>query len=340
MRFLWGGGQPDDALAWELHQLGHRVTEGRSWWSALQDDETPEKWGADICAQLAEGYDVLVVVKGALFGKNCLWYPDTRVMHRIRKSVPAMIYLCYDDPAFTPVQLGVQLAQWYDAYGTTCPGIETLFGQWRRRMPKRIFEHWLAWDRRIEMPAVEKTVDVAFTGSPYWRPFPAPHYQGGFSCPRRDLVRVALDAGFSVGLWGSDEWVTGGGGDPFFEPYYHGFVPPSQVHLVHASARVCVATHLVEGHRYDSGRLPWLGGAGCCILHEDRPGLREEFGDMVEWFRPGDLGDFRQKLTGLLGDPDRRAHMGRRIRQYVLEHHTWKNRAEDIISVAEKILAR
>jgi glycosyltransferase involved in cell wall biosynthesis len=176
--------------------------------------------------------------------------------------------------------------------------------------------------------------DLAITGSPYYRPFPPPHYQAGFAGPRRDLALAALEAGFSVGLYGPKTWVNRRhGGDPRLAPHYRGWIEPSKIHLVHWAASVVLGTHLVTGPRYDSGRLPWVLGAGGCLLHELRAGLREEFGDAVAWYRPGDTDGFLANLRALKADPERRQRMRTKGREIVLARHTWAHRAQRLIDI-------
>jgi len=180
-------------------------------------------------------------------------------------------------------------------------------------------------------------VDLAICGSPYWKPFPPPHFQGGFSKARRVIAHAAIKDGINVGIWGKDSWLNAdGGGDPSFAPYFKGWVQSNQMHKVNRSAKVVLATHLVEGHRYESGRIPKVGGAGGCLLHEDRPGLKAEFGDAIEWYKTGDTVDCIAKLKSLLADPGRRIKMADKLHEIVMKKHTWTHRAQQLVLEIER----
>jgi hypothetical protein len=249
-----------------------------------------------------------------------------------------MLYWCLDDPADTPVTLqlyGDVLPQ-FDAYLSGCPGIVELFG-----ITVPVYEFWQGWDEDLdpETDANRLLADtIAITGSTYRQPFPAPHYQSGFSGPRRDLVRALLAKGLPVGLWGNGDWlVEERGGDPSFANLYHGQLPATDIHRVHGGAAACVGTHLVEGRRWDSGRLPWVMGAGGVLIHEDRPGLREEAEGAVLFFPPGDWQMAADLCGVVLSSPRLAEAMRQRGRRLVMEKHTWAVRAKRLVEIVSQL---
>lgn len=353
LRFLFLGGGPSDALHVELRKLGHEVAapQRADWYAAGQRGQSPADWADGASADvLGVKPDVLVLTKGiGWWGDRPAWMVPpsflTWACHRAR----AALYVSYDDPASTPLVLEARIPDQFDAWLTSCPGIADQHPE-IGQLGVRVEEFWLAWDERTELGGVESfaDVDLAVTGHPYYRPFPRPHWQHGFGFPRRDLARRALERAQGapwrgdrpLGLWGAPEWLDGQrGGDPAFAGAYRGWIDPTLVHQVHRSARVTLGTHLCEGRRYDSGRLAWTLGAGGVLLHEDRPGLREEFGDLVAWFPPGNLDTCAGELEALLGDDERRARMAREGRAYVLAHHCWRHRAARMAQVAAEVIA-
>ena len=110
------------------------------------------------------------------------------------------------------------------------------------------------------------------------------------------------------------------------------------MHLVHRSAKVSLCTQLVQGYRYESGRCVWVGGAGGFVLHEDRPGLRDEFGKNVMWFQPGNLNQAHSQLMTALRYPAMRAEMSNTLRDIVFQKHTWQHRASTLINEIEGFL--
>ena len=343
MKFLFLGGGPNNALPYELRQLGHEVyaRPDTDWFHACMNHEEPAQFmqRAKIIFT-REHPDVLVVTKGwhlhhespRFAGRP--WVVPPALLQHARSRKAKVVYICYDDPACTPITLQQHLPDCAHAWLTTCAGITKLFSG-VKRTGAAVHEFWLGWDDRTVCRQEDLQVDVAITGSPYHKPFPAPHYQGGFSTPRRDLVRALLDAGFRVGIWGPQEWLRrDDGGDPRFAKIYRGWIDPSRIHVVHQSAPVVVATQLVEGHRYESGRLT-QNGPNQCVVHEDRPGLRGEFGNAVSWFKTGDVAGAVQNVRELLERPDVRQRLRQRLTGVVLGHHCWSHRAKRLVEIVE-----
>lgn len=342
MKFLFLGGGPSTALHDELRELGHKVlsTPKSDWYDAGLNGKTPEEWADGAALEVVNFRpDVLVLHKGwAWFpGHKGIWVVPPAFLGWATARVRASLYLCADDPAGTPITLLHGLHLHFDAWLTTCPGIVEMFPE---IASVHVEEFWLAQDGRQPLTDVDPSleVDVAMTGTPYYRPFPEPHYQHGFSCPRRDIVLAAIDQGHKVGVWGPPTWLDREhGGDPRIEPVYRGWIDTSRVHVVHRSAKVTIATNLVDGRRYESGKL-WCVGAGGCLLMEEREGLREEFGERVAWFPPGDVGAAMRELGALLGDDARRERMRQEGRAFVLARHSWRERAVRMAEIAHQLL--
>jgi len=350
MKLAFLGGGPSDALPHELRALGHEVLASPvlDWYRACLDHLDPGVYAERAWPEIRRfAPDVIVLNKGwhGWAGREGWWYVPLGLLAQCREICRRSVYICYDDPAATPITLSLGLPVGFDLWLTSCPGIgRNLFPSAWSRIRADVHEFWLAWDTRNQFPtgaALEAAItrhacDLAVTGSPYYKPFPPPHYQTGFAGPRRDLVFAAIAAGFKVGIYGPATWLKREhGGDPRLAPYYRGWVDPRQIHVVHHIAKTCLGTHLVEGRRYDSGRLPWVLGAGGCLLHELRPGLRDEFGSAVAWYTPGDVVAFVAVLKNLLADPAKRLRMITAGRRIVLDKHTWAHRARRFIALVE-----
>lgn len=341
MRILFCG-TPHDALPRDLSRLGHEVLapEATDWWAWMQAHRHPDHY-ADSLWRTAREFapDALVLHKGWHWWVDhpTRWAVPHEVLWALRERVPSMLYLCADDPAATPVSLGLQIPGAFDAWLTTCEGIVDPPLSVRG---VRVEPFWLAWDEDVQ-PRVDPAladVDVAITGHPYYRPFPAPHYQLGFSTPRRSIAHRAIERGMRLGIWGPGTWLEEEhGGDPRLAAWFHGWLDPTQIHVVHASACAVVATQLVEGRGYESGRLPFVCGAGGALVHELRPGLAEAFGDAALFFRPGDVDGALNLCAELRADPARRDRLCAAGRALVLDRHCWKHRAERLAQLAEEV---
>lgn len=345
MRIAFLGGGPSNALPYELRKLGHDVLSNQrtDWYRAAMAHADPLEYARQAMAELKSfGPDVLCLNKGWHGWQADMgwWHVPTSFLSRAREMVKTSIYICYDDPAATPISVQLGIPQGFSHWFTTCPGIPQLFPAMWPRISAKIHRFWLAWDTRTSFRHVgneteQEKVDLAITGSPYFRPFPQPHYQRGFAGPRRDLALEALEAGFSVAIYGPQEWLKRRtGGDPRLTSSYKGWVSPDHIHVVHRQARACLGTHLVEGPGYESGRFPWVLGAGGLLIHERRPGLREEFGDVAGWYPPGDCKAFLRTLGGILRDKPRQAKMRKEGRELVMARHTWAHRAQYLVEVA------
>ena len=341
MRILFAG-TPSAALPRDVARLGHEVLfpAETDWWAAMQAGVPPDRYADALWAACkAARPDALVVHKGwHWWHERERWAVPAEVLWGLRKLVPAILYLCADDPAATPVTIALGLPAPCDVWLTTCPGIVDA-PLHAGRYCARIEEFWLAWDEDVR-PQVDPElagVQVALTGHPYYRPFPAPHYQLGFATVRRDLVRRAIECGLRPGIWGPSTWTEESqGGDPKLAAWYRGWLDPSQIHVVHGSVGACVGTHLVEGRRYESGRCVWTLGAGGVLVHELRPGLADEFGDAALWFRPGDIEGALSLCERLSADHELSARMRAEGRALVLERHTWVHRAARLVELAEE----
>lgn len=345
MKFVFLGGGPSGALPRELRQLGHEVLSEPAvdWYHAMVNHVDPQRYADRAMAEIDRFEpDVLVLNKGwhSWQGRSGWWHVPPSFLQRAREKSRRSVYICYDDPAATPISIQLGIPQGFDLWLTTCPGIPRLFPSVWPRIRAQVHEFWLAWDTESTWPrewdrAVERHgCDLAVTGTPYHKPFPPPHYRGGFAGPRRDLVMAAIREGFNVGLYGPQTWLNRRhGGDPRFSRYYRGWIDPNRIHVVHKAATTVLGTHLVEGHRYDSGRLPWVGGAGGALIHELRPGLRDEFGPAVAWYKPGDVDEFLTRLRALTSNEPLNRRMREELHARVVLAHTWAHRARKLVEL-------
>src|SRR4030067_1193879 len=204
MRFLFAGGFPNECLQNSLRKLGHEVFDETTWgWYTKYIDgvSTPRDWGEAVSKAVKEYKpDVFVISKGGLWRKGNFWKIDGAAVWWIKSQVKKMVYISFDDPAFTPVPLAEGILLPFDLWGTVCIGIKDIIPSFKTMFHGRLFEFWQGWDDTIPQP-IEKDknldVDLAICGSPYWKPFPPPHFQGGFSKARRVIAHAAIKDGIN-----------------------------------------------------------------------------------------------------------------------------------------------
>lgn len=329
-RILFAGGI-HAALRQALAEFGHIVwsPDALDWWRTMESGGSPGDWASAVA--LADAHfepDVFVLSKG-LHGD---WQVPTGALWEMRRRGVLIVLVCHDDPAVAPLLLLSGIAAPAHYWLSSCAGIRELFPWgWSEHTKAQVVEWWLAWDERLPVvDRAEHRVDVAVCGTPYWRPFPRPHYQAGFSGPRRSMVRSFLDAGLTVGLWGSEDWCDPDrGGALDFASIWRGKVPFEECVNVYRSARTVWGSQLVQGYRYESGKCVWVGGAGGLLIHEERPGLREEFGGSVLWHNPGDANHALAQIRLALSDdfaPTRNAIV-RDLHSITMDRHLWRHRA-------------
>jgi hypothetical protein len=341
VRILFAGAI-HDALQHSLRGMGHEPIAPAStdWYVAQRDGLTPKHWADNTAKEIERSKpDAFVLAKGFHYQGEHIWRVPPAFLWWVARRMP-FAFACHDDPAATPIILHEGIAHSAHVWLTSCPGIVRL---WDVR--PRVVEWWLAWDQRWKphvLTSAECVADLAVTGTPYTGPFPAPHFQGGWAgAPRREYVRAAVRAGFSVRIYGPRSWLDEEqGGDPAFAPLFHGWLHPDRIWEVHNESRVSLGTHLVSGHRYESGRIPFVCGAGGCLLHEHRPGLEDEFGGAVAWFTPGDVTAAIRKLRWLVDNPAKRDQMARAAQRKVRQSHTWHDRAATLAEQLRQIANR
>jgi len=90
----------------------------------------------------------------------------------------------------------------------------------------------------------------------------------------------------------------------------------------------------LEPSTYAAGITTLLEAAavGCPVIASDTGGLRDAFNvpDAVEWVPPGDADALRVAITGLLGNPDRRARLARDAHAAQQTHHSLQGRVRQM----------
>jgi hypothetical protein len=158
--------------------------------------------------------------------------------------------------------------------------------------------------------------DVAFVGKwhryhPEW-----PH--------RRELVaHLRRWFGDRFGLW----------------PDHLGPVRGQRLADLYASVRVVVGDScLAGGGHYWSDRIPESLGRGAFLLHPAVDGLGEHFkvGEHLATWQVGDWRGLREALEAWLHDDAGRHQVAAAGRGHVLAHHTYDNRAEELLALCSE----
>lgn len=153
---------------------------------------------------------------------------------------------------------------------------------------------------------------------------------------RRGIVSVGIDRGrdfptlieavrgshLELHLYTGEGQLQGMAPGP--EVVFHGRVPFTEYRRVVASASiVAIPTHVMA---YPSGQTVALeaAGTGACLVLTDTPAMREYFTDETAVFvRPGDVDGWRQTLTDLAADSERRHGLGSRAATRARDHFTY-----------------
>jgi glycosyltransferase involved in cell wall biosynthesis len=72
----------------------------------------------------------------------------------------------------------------------------------------------------------------------------------------------------------------------------------------------------------------------------DTPVQREYLAELGVYAPPGDLDAFTDAIRTLLGDPARRAKLGRELRQRAVDHYSWEQTGQQIVSIYDRYCRR
>jgi len=331
MKFLFNGGGYKELLT-TLRAEGHTVVSaGKHCW--LHHVGNPERWktyNKRVLIDLVkkETPDVYVCTKGFKRGQ----YIDPTVTMAVKKHSGTTVYWSQDDPFFVPTFMNTRLYKGYDI-ALSCTN-ETHANYRSVGMTPYLF--WPAGDSMVrEIAPIDPTqsTDIIFVGTPY----------GCTDIPRRDLLVWAIRAGFKVKIYGSPAWLRPGGdrrnrmftlGDPALKPYFQGYYSDwMNVHNLLLSAKLTFSNHITRGSMYLNDRVFLAMGAGCPLVLDHNPGIEKVFTHNKNVILYENMPTFKHRVSYYLKHPKICAQIGKNGREFVLQNHTYKNRAHQLLKI-------
>ena len=322
-----------------LADMGHEVlgqhgtADQFNWWQLLiNEGKSKEEYDVILRKQIEEHKpDVFVCGKGWHVDK---WiFPETTEWIRDRGILT--IYWSLDDPDFVPMFRRLKLYRGYRA-ALTC-ATESV-PDYLSMGFERVETFWPAWDEVCwsysEVPESEMTCDFLIVGSPYTVTRPT----------RRDVaVEMAL-AKMDLSIYGSNAWVKANTesrverGYESLRPYYRGLWNDwKNLPSLFAHARMNFSNHRHRAFEYLNDRVPMVLGAGGFLFLDRQPGLERHFLDGTDCVYFDGLEDLASKAVFYKGRPELRHNIGQSGRQRILEGHTYRHRAAQLVKLAEEM---
>lgn len=332
MKFYFNGGGYTELLA-TLRAKGHTVVSaGKHGW--LNNVSNPNRWKEYNKRILLdhvrkEKPDVYVCSKGFKQGK----YIDPAVNMKVKNHVGLSVYWSQDDPFFVPHFLRLNMYKGYDV-ALSCTS-ETHGAYKRVGVTPYLF--WPAWDsmhRKIEPLDPSQETDLIFAGTPY----------GCTDIPRKDIVLWAISAGLRVKIYGSPAWLRPGGkrnsrlftlGDPVLKKHYHGYFSDwGNIHNLLLSGKLTFSNHVTRGKLYLNDRVFLAMGAGCPLVLDHNPGIEKVFTHNKNIILYENFGTLKNRVMYYVKHAAIRKKIGENARAFILQNHTYKHRARQLIQIA------
>lgn len=315
-----------------LENEGHEVlgmngtVDEFNWWQHLiNDGKSNDEYDAILRAQIEEHRpDVYLCGKGWHFEK--MIKPET--VEWIRTKVGCTMYWSLDDPDFVPTFMRQEMWRGYDVVLTCCAGSIKDYES------KGLDGHlmWPAWDqvnwKAVNVPEKDK-VDFVIVGTPYTVTRP----------PRRDIAAGVIAADLDLEIYGSDAWLRShpdhfAAGYPSLKANYKGmFLDWKNVPSLFAKARVNLSNHIREGYLYLNDRVPLVLGTGGFLIVDRIEGLSDVFIEDKHVVYYDDLADLVAKAKFYVEHQEERDRIAKVGQRFVLKHHTYENRAREILAI-------
>jgi glycosyltransferase involved in cell wall biosynthesis len=89
-----------------------------------------------------------------------------------------------------------------------------------------------------------------------------------------------------------------------------------------------------------SGKVLNYMAMGLPTVAFDTPVQREYLADLADYAPPGDLDAFTAAIRALLADPARRRELGAALRQRAIDHYSWGQAGQQIVSIYDRLSQR
>lgn len=332
MKFAFNGGAYT-GLTKTLKEQGHTIIKTPNWLVQAQNPKTRKQYNNRLKTVIQrEKPDVYICFKG--FRNGPCVFPETTKF--ISKHAGITIYMCYDDPFFIPTFLQYGMAAGYQI-ALTCA--QEAFATYRG-LGITPYLYWPAFDPEIRKPIEvkeEDKIDFIFVGTPYM----------STDVPRRAIATKFAEAGMSMELYGSKDWVSDKiikhhklgnfiGGNPKLRKYYKGTTSWPNVHNLYNRARLNLSNHVVRAQNYLNDRVPIVLGVGAFLFLDRNPGLDKTFKHKRHVVYYDDLTDLLRKAKYYKQHVNERNHIAKTGQDFILKHHTYYNRAWRLLEVLKK----
>lgn len=334
MKFFFNGGGFTE-LTQTLIDAGHTMAKIPPWLVFTDNDKVWHNYNTHTLREgiLAEKPDVYICSKGFKGGK--VIYPETTEW--IKQHVKTTMYWSLDDPFFMPTFLNKHMYRGYD-FALSCS--TGSFADYES-VGVKPYLFWPAWDTisREYRPVAEKDkVDMIFVGTPY----------ACTDIPRKDILLWAVKSGWSVEIYGSNNWVSDKAiknsrlgtfiqGDSRLAPYYKG--PWNNwitLPTLFSKARINFSNHVVKAPMYLNDRVPMVMGVGGCLLIDKNPGVDTIYRHNHNIVFYDNWNTFVHRATYFLKNVHAREDLGKNARKITLEAHTYKQRAHQLLRILKE----
>lgn len=169
-----------------------------------------------------------------------------------------------------------------------------------------------------DFPIASKVPEIIFIGNNYGGTFS----NGRF---REELMhRLSLEFGDKFGVFGNG-WDSG-------QVTALGPIPLKQQGAYYRQAKIVLSIDHIQGILHWSERLPWALASGSKVIIEEQPHLSDNIKAVFRIFKKGNPENAISIIKQELETINRRGiHVWESNRLFILENHTWKNRAEQIL---------
>jgi len=339
MKFLFFGGLWPELKA-GLEELGHEACDlrgdGESLFAIDWADVLRQKGLFEGSAELLRRVrllapNVIVVFKGFFLPQVRLLPEVVEEFKRQISPRPCLVYWSLDDPYFLETFiLSGNLPGHVDPYDIILTCCEGSIPQYNYQLNKGVV-HVLypAFDALLWGAGASESerdqYDFGIVGSVYTKPL-----------NRVALLRAIAARGFSVRVWGPQDQWQGSLSAEEMSAWYGGWLQVSEVvRRGYDLAKVCFNSHITSGYKYLNSRCFEVMGSGNCLLCDEVPGLRDALPWPEAYETYSGLEDAARKAEELIRDEARRKAMASCAREHVLDSHTYKHRARQLVEIVE-----
>jgi len=332
MRILFSGGGYYQLIN-TLKSEGH-VVSGFPWTKFDRNRKLWDEFNKTLLRKKIKNFkpDIFICAKG--FRNNYFIYPDT--LSWIKKNVGISIYWSLDDPFVVNSFID---SNSYIGYKIALSCSTQTFSKYRKvGMDPYLF--WPAWDSLINKtpPNVKKKLDFILVGTPY----------ACTNIPRRLVALWAMRQGMNFAIYGPKSWIedkviVDKSGKPFvqgdarLEPYYKGYFRNwRKLPELLSSAKLNFSNHVLKAKMYLNDRVFLVMGPGNALIMDCNPGIESVFKHNVEVMFYKNFRTFEHRAKYLLDHDNYRKEIGKNARRKILEEHTYKNRAIQLLDILKK----